>query len=76
MVSLARTLDDAAGPLGRAVTEKDVEPVTWEMARMGRAVSSVAYSRAIATIHQVGLLMARFHESYDVILNPTLAKRR
>jgi amidase/6-aminohexanoate-cyclic-dimer hydrolase len=74
MVSLARTLDDAAGPLGRAVTEKDVEPVTWDMARMGRAVSSVAYSRAIATLHQVGLQMARFHENYDVILNPTLAK--
>jgi amidase len=73
-VSLARTLEDAASSLGRAVTEKDVEPVTWEMAKMGRAVSSVAYSRAIGTLHQVGLLMARFHEKYDVILNPTLAK--
>lgn len=73
-VSVARALDDAAATLGRAVTEKDVEPVTWGMAEQGRATSSVAYSRAIATIHQVGLTMAKFHQSHDVILNPTLGK--
>ncbi|MEK6303781.1 MAG: amidase [Acidobacteriota bacterium] len=73
-VSLARTLDDAAKPLGRPVTDKDVEPVTWILAEAGRAVSSVAYSRAIATLHQVGLALAKFQQSYDVILSPTLAK--
>lgn len=73
-VSLARVLDDAAKPLGRAVTDKDVEPVTWVIAQAGRAVSSVAYSRAIATMHQVGLAMAKFQQNYDVILSPTLAK--
>lgn len=73
-VSLARTLDDAEKSLGRPVTEKDVEPVTWVIAEAGRAVTSVAYSRAIATLHQVGLAMAKFHEKYDVILSPTLAK--
>ncbi len=73
-VSLARTLDDAAKPLGRPVTDKDVEPVTWVLAQAGRAASVVAYSRAIATMHQVGLAMAKFQKSYDVILSPTLAK--
>ena len=73
-VSLARTLDDAAKPLGRPVTEKDVEPVTWLLAEVGRAVNVLAYSRAIATMHQVGLAMAKFQEKYDVILSPTLAK--
>jgi len=73
-VSIARTLDDAAKPLGRPVAEKDVEPVTWVTAQAGRAISSIAYSRAIATMHQVGLAMAKFHEKYDVILSPTLAK--
>jgi len=72
-VSIARTLDDAGKP-GRPVTDKDVEPVTWVTAQAGRAISSVAYSRAIATMHQVGLAMAKFHEKYDVILSPTLAK--
>ncbi|HWO02107.1 MAG TPA: amidase family protein, partial [Blastocatellia bacterium] len=74
-VSLARTLDDAAKPLGRPVTDKDVEPVTWVLAQAGRAASSVAYSRAIATLHQVGLAMAKFQQTYDVILSPTLAKQ-
>ena len=74
VVSLARTLEDAAKTLGRAVTENDVEPVTWAMMQQGRALGSVAYSRAIATCHQVGLTMAKFMQGYDVVLSPTLAK--
>lgn len=73
-VSLARTLDDAAQARGRALTEQDVEPVTWAMMQAGRAITSLAYARAIAACHQVGLAMAKFQQNYDVILNPTLAK--
>jgi amidase/6-aminohexanoate-cyclic-dimer hydrolase len=73
-VSVARALDDGAKALGRAVTEKDVEPVTWSMAEQGRNTNSVAYSRAIATIHQIGFTMEKFHQTYDIILNPTLGK--
>ncbi len=73
-VSLARTLEDAAKVLGRAVTIDDVEPVTWSLYQSGQSVSSVKYSRAIANCHQVGLAMARFLQNYDVILNPTLGK--
>jgi amidase len=72
-VSIARTLDDAK-VLGRAVSEKDVEIVTWVMAQQGRNTSSITYSRAIATMHQVGLQMAKFQERHDVVLSPTLAK--
>ncbi len=73
-VSLARVLDDAATILGRPVNEQDVEPVTWATMQAGIQVTSVAYSRAIATLHQIGLAMAKFQRSYDVILSPTLAK--
>jgi amidase len=73
-VSVARTLADAARALGRAVTEEDVEPVTWAMGEQGRRVDVLAYSRAIATAHQIGLALARFQQNYDVILSPTLAK--
>jgi Asp-tRNA(Asn)/Glu-tRNA(Gln) amidotransferase A subunit family amidase len=73
-VSIARVLEDAAKVLGRPVTEADVELVTWGMAQQGKATKSIAYSRAIAAFHQVGLQMARFQEKYDVILSPTLAK--
>ncbi|HLG16780.1 MAG TPA: amidase [Blastocatellia bacterium] len=73
-VSVARVLDDASKLLGRAVTDKDVEPVTWSIFQAGRAIPSITYSRAIAMLHQVGLTMARFQQKYDVILSPTLAK--
>lgn len=73
-VSLARTLDDAAAILGRPVNQEDVETATWAMMQAGSTVSSVAYSRAIATLHQVGLAMAKFQQNYDVILSPTLSK--
>ena len=73
-VSVARVLDDAAIKRGRPLDERDVEPVTWAMMHAGTKVTSVAYSRAIAVIHQMGLAMAKFHQSYDVILSPTLAK--
>lgn len=73
-VSVARVLDDAASKLGRPLDERDVEPVTWAMMQAGTKVTSVAYSRAIVALHQIGLAMAKFHQTYDVILSPTLAK--
>ncbi|MDX2042382.1 MAG: amidase [Acidobacteriota bacterium] len=73
-VSMARTLEDAAKVLGRAVTDQDVEPITWLIAQAGKQISSVEYSRAIATMHQTGLAMAKFMQRFDVILSPTLAK--
>jgi len=73
-VSLARMLDDASSILGRAVSPDDVETATWVMMQAGISISSVAYSRAIATMHQIGLTMAKFHQNYDVILSPTLSK--
>jgi amidase len=48
--------------------------VTWATMQAGTKVASVTYSRAIATLHQIGLAMAKFQRSYDVILSPTLAK--
>jgi amidase len=73
-VSLARILDDAAIKLGRPLEEGDIEAVTWAMMQAGMKVTSVAYSRAVASLHQIGLTMAKFHEKFDVILSPTLAK--
>lgn len=73
-VSMARALEDAANVLGHAVTEADVEPATWAMYQQGKTINSIAYSRSIANMHQIGLTMAKFQEKYDVILSPTLAK--
>jgi Asp-tRNA(Asn)/Glu-tRNA(Gln) amidotransferase A subunit family amidase len=73
-VSLARTLEDAAAVLGHPVSHDDVETATWAMGVAAQDISSVAYSRAIVNLHQIGLAMAKFQENYDVILSPTLSK--
>ena len=72
-VSLAKVLEDATKLLGRP-SEGDVEEVTRQTYLYGRSISSTNYSRAIDSLHQVGLTMAKFMQKYDVILNPTLAK--
>lgn len=72
--SLARVLDDAESILGRSLSEQDVEPVTWATMQAGLKVPSVTYLRAIGSLHQIGLAMAKFQRSYDVIPSPTLAK--
>ena len=56
------------------MTQEEVETVTWGTAEAGWRVSSVAYSRAIASLHQIGLTTAKVLESRDVVLSPTLAK--
>lgn len=73
-VSTARVLEDAARVLGHDVTEADVEPATWIMYQRGKHTSSVAYSRSIANMHQIGWSVAKFQERFDMILSPTLAK--
>jgi amidase/6-aminohexanoate-cyclic-dimer hydrolase len=73
-VSTALALDARAAKLGRAVTEADVEPVTWYFYRQGKATSALAYAAARAAFDQAGRVMAEFQRTYDVILSPTLAK--
>jgi amidase/6-aminohexanoate-cyclic-dimer hydrolase len=73
-VSVARVLEDRAMALGRRLAESDLEPVTWAIYQMGIRPSAVEYARGIAAGQLSGLAMARFHQRYDVILGPTLAK--
>ncbi len=73
-ISIAKLLEDAAKTMGRAVTDKDVETVTWAYYQSGLRHTGVTYARAISTFQQLGLALAKFHEKYDVILSPTLAK--
>lgn len=73
-VSTTATLDARAARLGRAVSEKDVEPVTWFFYQEGKKVTGLAYAAARAAFDQAGLVMAEFQQTYDVILSPTLAK--
>jgi amidase len=73
-VSTTAVLDARAARLGRAVTENDVEPVTWYFYQEGKKVTGLAYAAARAAFDQAGRVMAEFQQTYDVVLSPTLSK--
>ena len=72
--SLTFALETRAAALGRALREDDVERITWERLQEARGFSAADYARAIHTVHRTGRVVARFLESYDVLLTPTMAK--
>ena len=59
---------------GRGLSPDLVDPVTWNAVVFSRTLDVEAYPAALRTIHRQGRLMAAFHETYDVILSPTLAQ--
>jgi Asp-tRNA(Asn)/Glu-tRNA(Gln) amidotransferase A subunit family amidase len=73
-VSVVRALDGRAARLGRAVTEADVEPITWYFYQQGKKVPGAAYAEARAVFDATGRAMAEFQQSSDIVLSPTLAK--
>lgn len=62
-----------AEQLGREATDQDIEPMTRFLIGMADAVSGEDYARAVLTNHQTGRILGQFHETYDVILAPTLS---
>ena len=51
-----------------------LEPMTWAMYQEGKKVTASQYVRAKAVSNQASREMARFHETYDVWITPTLAR--
>lgn len=58
--------------LGRAVTERDVEPFTWELVAWFRALPGDAASRARDQIAGARARMEQLLADWDVILSPTI----
>ncbi|MBT2208026.1 amidase [Actinomadura sp. NEAU-AAG7] len=49
-----------------------VDPALLEYGERGREISAVSYLDAMAVCADLGLKMARFHETYDVLVTPTV----
>ncbi len=61
--------------LGQKITEADVEPLTWALAEMGRATSTVDYVAAIGTLTAKTRAVAQWWaDGFDLLLTPTLAE--
>jgi amidase/6-aminohexanoate-cyclic-dimer hydrolase len=63
-----------AAKLGRQPQPGDLEGVTAAMFDAGAKASAADYARAVLTIHKTGRAVARWFESADVLLSPTLTE--
>jgi len=71
--ALASDLDARAAATGIAVGPDVIEPITMGFYGYGKQVPGVAVAKAHGTIQQIAIDVARFMESFDVILSPVLA---
>jgi Asp-tRNA(Asn)/Glu-tRNA(Gln) amidotransferase A subunit family amidase len=60
--------------IGRQPQTGDLEGVTAAMFEAGAKASAADYARAVLTIHRTGRVVARWFESFDVLLSPTLSE--
>ncbi len=73
-VQTLKAVSQRAAELGREPGPEDIEPITALFAGLGRQKSGLDYARAVAAFQRASRQMARFHDDFDVILSPTLAR--
>jgi len=70
----ARALDAWGARVGRTVTARDVEPLTWALAERARSAGAVDLLAAIESVHAVGRRLAAWWErGFDLLVTPTQA---
>lgn len=74
MGGLSAGLDQVAALTGQAPSRQVMEPMTWAMYQEGKKVTASQYVRAKSVSNMAAREMARFHETYDVWITPTLAR--
>lgn len=60
--------------LGREAHEEEVEPLTWALVEIGRALNSAQYLKSMQELQRASRVMANQLTSLDVLLMPTLAE--
>jgi amidase len=60
--------------LGRAVTEEEVEPLSWGLITMGRALNGGQYLAALQGLQRATRQIAAYFEGIDVLLTPTIGE--
>lgn len=72
-VETAAMFDGIEQSLRRGLTLDDMELMTWAIYRSGQTILAKDYSKALAVWDQMSHQMAVFHETYDLLLTPTVA---
>jgi amidase len=73
-VETAVVFDFLAQFVGRKVTEKDVEPVTWAVIQRGRSLSATDHASDIEALRQLSRAVATDLNAYDIFVTPTLTQ--
>jgi amidase len=72
--SAAYALEAWGRKIGRSIRQEDVEPLTWAVAEMGRAVTATEYVAAVDLNHaQTRALASWWQAGFDLLLTPTCA---
>ena len=66
-------LDYVQQARGRAISSKELEPMTQMIWREGAKFSGAEVAGSLQLMHRFGFQMAAFHRQYDVILQPVTA---
>jgi amidase len=70
----AWAIADWEGRLGRSVAEEDMEPLSWALIALGRAIDGGTYLRSVQELQKISRQIADYFEGIDVLLTPTLAE--
>ncbi len=60
--------------LGRAVTEAEVEPLSWALIGLGRSINAGQYLGAVQNLQKITRQVAVYFEGIDVLITPTLGE--
>jgi amidase len=72
--NVSLSLKRRASEMGRPLSANDVDRVTWSAVEFSSTLDVEAYPAALGSLHRQGRRMAAFHEAYDLVMSPTLAK--
>lgn len=70
---VASTFTEIEKRIGRKVTAKDVEPTTWILGLLGKAVSAEEFLSSLKFWDLAAIQMEAFHDEYDLYITPTTA---
>jgi len=70
---VAATLTALEEVIGRKVRFQDVEPTTWILSLLGKAVSAEEFLTSLKFWDQAAIQMENFHDDYDLYITPTTA---
>ena len=73
--NVARALELTGAKVGRILTQKDVEPMTWALAEIGRGTTAAGLLAQLEFVHRYGRRMAAWwQQGFDLLLTPTTAE--